>query len=572
MAKKEQAGMKRILCFLLAIAFAGHSNAASPRPATATHGMVVSSQRLASAAGVEVLQAGGNAVDAAVATAFALAVVHPSAGNIGGGGFMVIRFPDGHATTIDFRETAPLLASRDMYLRPDGSVDEEKSRIGYLAAGVPGSVAGLCMAREKYGSLPLKLLMSPAIRLAARGYPVTRNQAAAFQELQKTFSSFHGSAGVFLKRDGSTYQEGELLKQSDLAGTLGLIAKEGRDGFYKGRVARLIADDMARNGGLISLQDLADYRAIERPPVKSTYRDYEVISMGPPSSGGVALIEMLNILENDDLKSKGFLSSRYVHLLTEAMRRAFADRNTYLGDPDFVDVPIAALTLKDYAQSLFHSIDVDHATPSKQLRPTDPALFRRESPQTTHYSVVDAGGMAVSVTTTLNSGYGSLAVVDGAGFLLNNEMDDFAAKPGSPNMYDLIQGEANAIVPKKRMLSSMTPTILAKNDQLFMVIGSPGGPVIINTVLQVILNVVEFDMNIQQAIDAPRLHHQFLPDEIRIEPFTLPVDVVENLTRMGHTVRITGLPSEAEGIVYDARKKVFAGAADPRGEGAVVGW
>jgi len=556
----------------LAVWSAGQLFAASPQPVSANHGMVVSSQRLASAAGVEILRSGGNAVDAAVATAFALAVVHPSAGNIGGGGFMVIRFPDGRATTIDFRETAPQLASHDMYLRHDGSVDEDKSRIGYLAAGVPGSVAGLCLASEKYGSLPLKRLIAPAVRLAAYGYPITHNQAAAFQELRKAFSRFDGSAGVFLKYDGSTYQEDETLKQPDLAKTLNAIAKEGRDGFYQGRIAQIIADDMARNGGLISLQDLADYHAVERPALKSTYRDYEIVSMGPPSSGGVALVEMLNLLENDDLKSRGYLSSRYVHLLTEAMRRAFADRNTFLGDPDFVDVPVAALISKDYARSLYHSIDADRATPSRQLRQPDLTPFHHEGAQTTHFSVVDGRGMAVSVTTTLNSGFGSLAVVQGAGFLLNNEMDDFAAKPGSPNMYDLIQGEANAIAPKKRMLSSMTPTILAKDGQLFMVIGSPGGPVIITAVLQVILNVVDFGMNIQQAIDAPRLHHQFLPDEIRAETFCLPADVVENLSRMGHTVRTMSLPSEAEGIVYDARKGIFSGAADPRGEGAAVGW
>jgi gamma-glutamyltranspeptidase/glutathione hydrolase len=545
--------------------------AASARPIRAEHGLVVSSQKLASAAGVEIMKKGGNAVDAAVATGFALAVVHPTAGNIGGGGFMVIRFADGKAVTIDYREMAPARAHRDMYLTADGSVDEYKSQVGYLAAGVPGSVAGLCHALVTYGSLPLKTVMKPAIRLADKGFHLSEDQARSFARLKSDFSRFPSSKKVFLKSDGTTYEAGELFRQPDLARTLKEIARSGGHAFYEGRIAELIEADMAANGGLITRQDLAAYRAIERPPIMTTFHDVGVISMAPPSSGGIALAEMLNMLEMFDLKSLGHNSSAYVHVLSEAMKRAFADRAEFLGDPDFVQVPAQGLLSKSYARSLFASFNADKATPADFIKAGDPANWH-ESEQTTHYSVADRNGTAVAVTTTLNGSYGSYAVVAGAGFLLNNEMDDFAAKPGSPNMYELIQSEANAIVPGKRMLSSMTPTILVRNGQLYLIIGSPGGPTIINTVLQVVLNVAQFNMDIQEAIDAPRFHHQWFPDEIRYERDGLVKDVLQRLTALGHKTADRSVIGEAEGIVYDQARKIYWGAADGRGEGTVVGY
>ena len=560
-----------LLLFVIIIIHPLWCKAASNRPVEASKGMVGSAQRLASETGVRVLKSRGNAVDAAVATAFALAVVHPTAGNIGGGGFMVIRFADGRATTIDFRETAPLKAHRDMYLKPDGTVDADKSQIGYLAVGVPGSVAGLCLALQKYGSKPLARVITPAIQLAEQGFLVTDDQAESFAELQSDFQQFPPTAKIFLKPDGSPYRKGERFVQKDLARTLKLIAAEGPDAFYKGEIAQLIAADMARHSGLITLDDLAAYQAVERPPVKGMYRGYEIISMGPPSSGGIALVQILNILENAGLRGKGHNSSQYVHLLAEAMRRAFADRAEYLGDPDFVSVPVQGLLSKEYALSLYRTIDSFKATESRNVKFGNPHAFQSEGKQTTHFSVIDASGMAVSVTTTLNDNYGSRAVVDGAGFLLNNEMDDFTAKPGSPNLYELIQNEANAIAPRKRMLSSMAPTIVVKDGEPFLVIGSRGGPHIINTVLQVILNVIDFDMNIQDAIDAPRFHHQYLPDEIRYERAGLAADVVEHLQSMGHLCKEVIKVGEAHGIHYDAARKKLYGAADRRSEGAAIG-
>jgi gamma-glutamyltranspeptidase/glutathione hydrolase len=546
--------------------------AIASRPVKAQNGLVVSSQLLASEAGVATLKEGGNAVDAAVATGFALAVVHPAAGNIGGGGFMVIRFPDGKATTIDFREKAPAKAHRDMYLNSDGSVNSELSTIGHLSAGVPGTVAGLVYVLEKYGSLPLKKIMAPAIALAQKGFLVSEDQAKGFANFKHPFQKFPATAKTFLHSDGSSYKEGERLIQKDLAATLKLIATKGEEAFYRGKIADLLVADMERNGGLITHQDLLDYRVVEREPVRGTYKDYEILSMPPPSSGGVALLEMLNVLEPVDLAGLGHNSSRYVHYLVETMRRVFADRAQFFGDPDFVSVPTVRLFAKDYAARLRASIDLYHATRSKEIAGHDSLLFQKEGKQTTHYSVADGSGMAVAVTYTLNGSYGSMAVVEGAGFLLNNEMDDFSAKPGAPNMYGLIQSEANAIAPGKRMLSSMAPTIVTRNGRLFMVIGSPGGPTIINTVLQVFLNVAEFDMNIQEAIDAPRFHHQWLPDVISYERNGLVQDVVENLQAKGHSLQEWRMIGEAEGILFDAAQKCYYGAADPRGEGAAVGY
>jgi len=573
--KNSQKQFALIFLFVLSsicrFLFFPEAHAASASPIKAEHGMVVSSQRLASEAGVAMLKAGGNAVDAAVATGFALAVVHPSAGNICGGGFMVIRFPDGQSTTIDFREKAPAKAHRDMYLNVDGSVNSQLSTVGYLAAGVPGSVAGLCYALKRYGKLPLKKVTAPAITLAMKGFALSEEQAHDFSKQKSQFQKFAATAKIFIRQDGEPWKAGEKFIQKDLAASLKLIAAKGPDAFYRGKIADLFATDMERNGGLISKEDLAAYQPVERKPVVGSYKEYGVVSMAPPSSGGIALMQMLNILEPFELKNLGHNSSRYVHLLTEAMRHAFADRAEYLGDPDFTAIPVEELLAKDYASHLRLTINQEHASDSKEIGPGNPNGFR-EAQQTTHYSVVDKNGMAVAVTTTLNGGYGSFAVVEGAGFLLNNEMDDFAAKPGSPNMYGLIQSEANAIAPNKRMLSSMTPTIVTKNDQLFMVLGSPGGPTIINTVLQAILNVVEFNMDVQEAIDAPRFHHQWLPDEISYERDGLVLDVVENLEAKGHTLQPCRLIGEAEGIMYDVDKKCYFGAADPRGEGAAVGY
>jgi len=545
---------------------------ASDGPVTAMNGMVVSAQRLASEAGRSLLEAGGNAVDAAVATGFALAVVHPSAGNIGGGGFMVIRFPDSSATTIDFREKAPLRARRDMYLNDDGSVNPQKSRVGYLAVGVPGSVAGLCFALEKYGTKSLPEVLAPAIKLAQNGFAVTPRQARQFGRLRARFAQFPATAAIFLKADGTPLGKGEILIQKDLAKTLRSIAKQGADAFYRGEIAGLIAKEMQRNGGLISRKDLANYRAVERRPIHAVYKGYDVISMGPPSSGGILLAEMLNILSAAHFQAGEFNSSAYVHLLVEVMRRAFADRAKYLGDTDFVPVPVSGLLSRKYARELWKTIDLYHATPSKRVANVDPHLFQKESEETTHYSVAQKDGMAVSVTTTLNGSYGCYAVVSGAGFLLNNEMDDFSAKPGSPNMFGLIQSDANAIAPAKRMLSSMTPTIIAKGDKLFLVIGSPGGPTIINTVMEIFLNITEFNMNIRLAIDAPRFHHQWLPDVIQYEKNGLNEKTIQALMKMGHELKERSAIGEAQGIMYDAAKNQLLGAADRRGEGAAVGF
>ncbi len=564
--------MRKIHALFIFIIITIHSSwGVSPRPVKATHGMVVSAQRLASEAGVEMLKKGGNSVDAAVAVGFALAVVHPTAGNLGGGGFMVIRFPDGRTTTFDYREKAPAAAHRDMYLLKDGSLDPEKSQIGYLAAGVPGSVAGLCLALEKYGTLSLPEVIKPAIRLAQKGFPLSEMQAESFCTMQEDFKKFPSTARVFYKADGSCYVAGEIFRQKSLAATLKLIAKQGSIAFYQGAISRQISEDMQRNQGLITLADLAAYRAIERPALLGSYKEYEIISMGPPSSGGIAIMQMLNMLAPLDLASMGHNSSQYIHYVTEAMMRAFADRAEYLGDPDFVQVPMAGLLSKSYAAESMKNVLPDRATPAKNIRAGEPRQYQ-ESEQTTHYSVASSDGMAVSVTTTLNSSYGCYAVVEGAGFLLNNEMDDFSAKPGFPNLYQLVQNEANAIMPGKRMLSCMTPTILTRDKKLYLVVGSPGGPTIINTVMQTILNSVVFKMNIQEAVDAPRFHHQWLPDVIRYDRQGLVMDVIENLKKMGHNLAERSYMGEAHSIAFDAENNVLLGAADHRAEGAAVGY
>lgn len=561
--------MKRILVLCLSFLLFT-SSTASGSPVRATQGMVVSASEIASQIGVEILKRGGNAVDAAVATGFALAVVYPQAGNVGGGGFMVIRFPDGKVTSIDFREKAPMKAHRDMYLDENKEVIPGLSTLGYLASGVPGSVAGLCYALDRYGTMSLKQVTPPAIDLARQGVTVSYELSEELSQASEELSSFPASAKIFLK-DGKPYQMGDLLVQKDLAETLELISEKGPDAFYKGKIADLIAEDMKKNGGLITKEDLTNYRPVEREPVYGTYRSYEIMSMGPPSSGGIALIELLNILEAYDMGASGHNSSKTIHLIVEAAKRVYADRAQHLGDSDFWSVPINGLTSKEYAAKLRGEIDPFVATPSDQMSHGNPMPY--ESQQTTHYSVVDKNRMAVCVTITLNSSFGSKVVIEGTGFLMNNEMDDFSMKPGVPNIYGLVGAEANAIEPGKRMLSSMSPTIVSRDGELFLVIGTPGGSTIITTVLQVIMNLIDHGMDIEEAIDATRIHHQWFPDTLYIERTGLPADVLENLEKMGHHCkRKKGYNGNAQGITFDPETGILSGASDPRGEGRAVGY
>ena len=528
------------------------------RYAVARHGMVVSANGLASEAGRAILAQGGNAVDAAIATGFALAVTYPTAGNIGGGGFMVIRFPDGRATTIDFREAAPLRATPEMFLDSTGDYSYQIHHESYKSVGVPGTVAGFALAHQKYGAMQWGRLVNPAFLLAEEGFIVPPGLARSLAGMAKEFRN--PAAVAAYSKNGQPYVAGERIRQPDLARTLTRIRDQGRDGFYRGETARLLTEEMRRGGGFITMEDLAQYQAKERAPVRGTYRGYEIISMPPPSSGGTALVEMLNVLEGYDLAAAGHDSPRYVHLVTEAMRRAFVDRARYLGDPDFVETPIARLTSKSYAAELRRTIESDHATAST---PTQVAQGF-ESNETTHYSVVDANGMAVSVTYTLEYGYGLAAVVPGAGFLLNNEMGDFNGRPGLTDTTGLIGTPANLARPGKRMLSSMTPTIIAKDGRLVAVVGSPGGRTIINTVLQVILNQVDFNMGIDDAVKAPRFHHQWLPDVLSVEQDGLPLSTVSALEAMGYHVNMRGRQGTAHSIRIDPRTGDRQGAADPR--------
>jgi gamma-glutamyltranspeptidase/glutathione hydrolase len=543
---------------------------ASREPVHARHGIVGSTERNASAAGVEILRAGGNAIDAAVAVGFALAVTHPEAGNLGGGGFMVIRLADGKATTIDYREVAPAKATRDMFLDEQGNAVAERSRLGPLAAGVPGSVAGLLYAHKQYGRLPLAKVIAPAIGLAREGFAVSWEMARSFETASPKLSKFPASVAAFFGSDGVPPAEGERLVQPDLAKTLTLIAKGGADAFYRGATADLIAREMDASGGLVTRSDLAAYAPKERAPVTGTFRDYQIVSMPPPSSGGVALIELLNILEGFPLAIYGQNASRTIHLMVEAERRVYADRSEWLGDPEFFPVPLPGLLSKAYATSLRNGISETRATPSSSIQAGQPREY--EHSETTHYSVMDADGNAVSTTTTLNGAYGNGQVVTGAGFLLNNEMDDFSAKPGSPNMFGLLGGDANAIAPGKRMLSSMTPTIVTKDGRTVLVLGSPGGGRIITTVLQVLLNVLEFGMDVQEAVDAPRFHHQWYPDSVMIETKGFPADVVTALTALGHRVDTVSDMGDVQAIQIDTATGLRLGASDPRSDGVTLGY
>lgn len=527
------------------------------------NGVVASSSALASEVGVETLRNGGNAVDAAVATAFALAVTWPTAGNIGGGGFLVYHGADGEATTFDFREKAPLAATENMYLDEGGNVLENSNHEGILAVGVPGTVAGLALAHREYGKLDWPDLVAPAVRLARDGIAITWKLHDDFKGRKERWDRYPSSARIFLKPDGSFYEPGETWVQKDLAKTLERIQRRGKAGFYEGETAALVADFMERNGGIITREDLAKYEALEREPIRGTYRGYEIVSMPPPSSGGVALVEMLNILEGYDLATAGHNSARYLHLLTEAMRRAYADRARYLGDPDFnEDMPVTRLISKPHAANLRGSIDM------KQASESDPALFadRYESDQTTHFSVVDKDGNMVSLTYTLEWGYGSHIVVDGAGFLLNNEMGDFNAVPGVTDVSGRIGTEPNRIRPEQRMLSSMTPTIVALDGLPIFATGTPGGKTIINTTLQTILNVIDHGMTIAESIEAGRIHHQWLPDRTLIEQHGFSPDTIRLYEGLGHTVRRIGTIGSAMGVYHDRENGVFLGAADSRAE------
>lgn len=539
-------------------------------PVRAKNGMVVSTSHFASKVGADVLKNGGNAIDAAVATAFALAVTWPAAGNIGGGGFLVYHGADGTVTAFDFREKAPLAATEKMYLGEDGKIKENSNHDGLLAVGVPGTVAGLYLAHQRLGSKKWSDLVKPAAELAEKGIPLTWALYDGQKWLESAAETYPTTAKTFLKNGKTSHEPGETWKQPDLAATLKRIQKNGRDGFYKGKTAQLIADFMHKNGGIITEEDLAKYQAQERAPVKGNYRGYDIISMCPPSSGGISLILMLNILEGYDLEKIGHNSAAYLHLLTEAMRRAFADRAKYLGDPDFnPNMPVSQLLSKDYAAELRTGIDPYFATKSS----LEGVSLTYESEETTHFSVVDAQGNMISLTYTLEYGYGSRIVVEGAGFLLNNEMGDFNPIPGHTDERGLIGTPPNLVRPEKRMLSSMTPTIVAKDGKPVMAIGSPGGRTIINTVLQVILNVVDHKMDIAEAVEAGRIHHQWFPDVTRIERGATSLDTQRLLEAMGHETRWIGGQGRAMGIFIDREKGILYGAADSRSpDGAAVGY
>ncbi|WP_199118379.1 gamma-glutamyltransferase [Pedobacter sp. ASV28] len=530
-------------------------------------GVVVSAHPEASRVGLDILKQGGNAIDAAIAVQFALAVVYPNAGNIGGGGFLVYRDAKGNSTTLDYREKAPNTASRDMYLDVEGNVVPKKSVQGHLAAGVPGTVDGMVQAHQKFGKLPWSTLLEPAIQLAKKGFVITANQAKEFNDMKSLFRQFNPDGAALLKAKGD-WRKGEKLVQTELANTLTLIRDKGRAGFYEGEVAEQIIKEMNRGNGIMSKNDLATYKALWRKPIISKYKVYKVITMPPPSSGGIALTQLLNAIEKEPLAKWGHNQDSTVRLIVEAERRVYADRATYLGDPDFYKVPQEKLLEKKYQEHRMHSMNWDRATPSGEIKAG--VFSGKESEETTHYSIADKDGNAVAVTTTLNNSYGSLVFVKGAGFLLNNEMDDFSVKPGTPNSYGLVGGEANAIAPGKRMLSSMTPTIIEKDGKLFMVVGTPGGSTIITSVFQTILNVIEFKQGIQEAVTAKRFHHQWLPDEVYIEPKTFDEKNTSILKAKGYKLVERPYIGLVDAVLVTPRG--YQGGADPRGDDTTAGW
>ncbi|MDX1543060.1 MAG: gamma-glutamyltransferase [Christiangramia sp.] len=542
-------------------------------PVRAENGMVSSSHYLASEAGRDVLARGGSAVDASVTTAFVLAVTLPAAGNIGGGGFLVYQGADGESTTFNFREKAPLAATKTMYLDKEGKIRDNSNHEGILAVGVPGTVAGLYKAHQKYGKLKWADLVQPAIEIAEKGFPISPEIEKFSTWLLHNKEDYASTARIFLKDEDTALKSGDTLVQQDLAETLKRIRDKGPDGFYKGKTARLISGFMKSEGGIITREDLRNYKAQELSPIKGSYRGYEIIGMPPPSSGGTVLIEMLNILEGFDLSEKGHNSAESLHLLTEAMRRAYADRALFLGDPDFNEaMPLEKLTSKEYAEDLRQSIQPHKASVSDSANFSKAHLIY-ESPQTTHFSIVDPEGNAVSLTYTLEYSYGSKIVVEGAGFLLNNEMGDFNPIPGYTDTRGLIGTEPNQIEPEKRMLSSMSPTIIAKDGKPVLIIGSPGGRTIINTVLQVIVNVIDYDLNIAEAIESPRIHHQWLPDVTRFEDWGFSLDTKRIYKEMGHEIETKSVQGQAMGIYIDQESGMIFGAADSRSyDGKAVGF
>lgn len=569
--KVRQLGWSLLICFTVVSGASAIPSQTPPvsygvdsdtfHPVRAQHGMVASVDATATRVGVDILRQGGNAVDAAIAVGFALAVTHPQAGNLGGGGFMLMRTASGHTTAIDFREMAPGHASRDMFLDKQGNADSKLSLTSHLASGTPGTVAGFALAAQKYGTLPLSKLLAPAIKLARDGIVVNDALADDLKTYGKEVLINHAtSKAIFYKPDGTPWQKGDRLVQKNLAHSLQLIAQQGPDAFYKGDIADEIAGEMAQHGGLINKADLAAYRAVERKPISGTYRGYEIFSMPPPSSGGIHIVQILNILENFDLTKMGFGSADAMQVIAEAEKYAYADRSEYLGDPDFVKVPWQALTSKAYAKSLAQQIDVAKARPSSDIKPGKLAPY--ESNQTTHFSVVDKNGNAVAVTYTPNTYFGSGIVAGNSGILMNNEMDDFSARPGTPNVYGLVGGEANAVQPAKRPLSSMSPTIVAKAGKTWLVTGSPGGSRIITTVLQMVVNSIDYGMNVAEATNAPRFHHQWLPDQLRVEKGFSP-DTLRLLENKGQHVNVQPAMGSTQSIMIGPDGTLY-GASDPR--------
>lgn len=568
--KKDRIFSVFLLCVMLFSMT--HINAASYVPIKDREGsgLAMTSSPYANAIGKAVLDSGGNAIDAAVAVSYALAVTHPAAGNIGGGGFALIHLANGEDIALDFREVAPKAASRDMFLDSRGEVIPNAAVTGYLSVGVPGSVKGMSAMLDKYGTKTLSELLEPAVMLAEKGFMVTQRQQETMQEVQSDFAKFESSSKYFLKENGEVYKDGDILIQKDLARTLRILQKEGESAFYQGEIAKAMVRDIQKGGGILTLQDLKDYEVKWRKPLHGSYRGYDIITMPPPSSGGAHILEILNIIENADMAKLGFASSKSIHLLTEAMRQAQADRSSFMGDPDFIDLPLDTLLSKEYAREVYRSIKTNRATPSDRIIPGLGKIKQKNNPNlhegsnTTHFSVVDKWGNAVSVTYTLNRRYGSGAAVSGYGFLLNDQMENFSIKVGYPNRHGMIEGTNNAIAPNKRPLSTMSPTMILKDGKLYVVLGSPGSGKIISVVAQVIVNLIDYKMDLVTAVESPRFHMQWQPDTLDIEKFSINKDTQEILKRMGYKVVETDTMGDVNAILIDPKTGIIYGTLDPR--------